>query len=371
MRARIAETFSRSLVRLEGPERAAVKRAVFDFLLEPKTPGLHLHRLVHSEDHRFWSLRVNRDLRVIVYRGADGLVFCHADHHDRAYAWAAHRTTVPGVGSDPDACVELAVDPAITPPAAREPALGGRPSRARPAIGSAPSPPEDPPLASPRRLRAWRRAAGPLPSSSGGAVTGAAPAPLLHLLQFFSEAEASSAAAAEREPPGSSRADGSTTVETAPGGAHWPPLRAVALVGLAAAVPCAQAALAGQRGPQVAAGVALGAAFLQAVLAGLVVAGVARHAARKAKEASQALQEAARPARELTEALEQLRRGHPPTMRRLPPTGELRRAWAAIEALERFLTLEAGDIRALADTREEHPVPQACPSRRATEASAR
>ncbi len=358
MRARIAETFSRSLVRLEGPERAAVKRAVFDFLLGPKTPGLHLHRLVHSEDHRLWSLRVNRDLRVIVYRGADELVLCHADHHDRAYAWAAHRTTVPGVGGDPDACVELAVDPAVTPPAVREPALGDRPSPARPAIGSVPLPPEEPPLASPRRLRAWRRAAGPLPSSSGGAVTGAAPAPLLHLLQFFSEAEASSTAAAEGETPGPSRAAGSMAAETAPspGGAHWPPLRAVALVALAAAVPCAQAALAGQRGPQVAGAVALGAALLQAVLAGLVLAGVARHAARMAKEASQVVQEAARPARELTEALEQLRRGHPPTMPRLQPASELRRAWAAIEALERFLTLEAGDIRALADAREEHAV---------------
>jgi mRNA-degrading endonuclease RelE of RelBE toxin-antitoxin system len=356
MRVRIAETFSRSLVRLEGPERAAVKRAVFDLLLGPKTPGLHLHRLVHAEDHRLWSIRVNRDLRVIVYRGVDELVLCHADHHDRAYAWAAHRTTVSGVAGDPEACAELAVDAAGTPPAVREPALGDRQCRAGPEIGSVPSPPEEPPLASPRRLRAWRRAAGPLPSPSRGAVTGAAPAPLLHLLQFFSEAEAFSTAAVERQPPGSSRAAGSMTVETARStrGGHWPPLRAVALVALAAAVPCAQAALAGQRGPQVAAAVALGAALLQAALAGLVLAGVARHTARKAEEASQVVQEAAaRPARELTEALEQLRRGHRPTMPQLQPASELRRAWEAIEALERFLTLEAGDIRSLADARAE------------------
>ena len=91
MRARIAESFARSLARLEGPERAAVKRAAFDFLFGSRSPGLHLHRLVHCEDPRFWSLRVNRDLRIIVHREGEALVLCYADHHDRAYAWAAPR----------------------------------------------------------------------------------------------------------------------------------------------------------------------------------------------------------------------------------------------------------------------------------------
>ena len=94
MRVHLDDTFLSSLARLDGRAAAAVKRAAFDLLACAARPGLRLHRLVHSVDRGFWSLRVNRDLRLIVHRAGPDLVLCYADHHDRAYAWAAQRTMV-------------------------------------------------------------------------------------------------------------------------------------------------------------------------------------------------------------------------------------------------------------------------------------
>ncbi len=42
-------------------------------------------------DPDFWSLRVNRDIRLIVHKTADSLLICHVDHHDEAYRWAQRR----------------------------------------------------------------------------------------------------------------------------------------------------------------------------------------------------------------------------------------------------------------------------------------
>src|SRR3712207_7959939 len=40
---------------------------------------------------RSWSVRVNRDLRMIVHKTAASLLLAYVDHHDKAYAWAERR----------------------------------------------------------------------------------------------------------------------------------------------------------------------------------------------------------------------------------------------------------------------------------------
>src|SRR5919199_6577385 len=91
MEFRIANTFQDSLMKLTGPEQKAVKTTAFDLQLNPAHPGFQFHRLERAHDPNFWSVRVNRDLRVIVHRTEAGLMLCYVDHHDDAYAWAMRR----------------------------------------------------------------------------------------------------------------------------------------------------------------------------------------------------------------------------------------------------------------------------------------
>ena len=88
---RIADTFTDSLARLTGEEQKAVKMAAFDLQLDPANPGLNLHRLDKSRDKNFRSVRVNRDLRLIVHQTEASLLLCYVDHHEAAYQWAERR----------------------------------------------------------------------------------------------------------------------------------------------------------------------------------------------------------------------------------------------------------------------------------------
>lgn len=88
---RIADTFTDSLARLNGQEQKAAKTTAFDLQMEPSAPGLQFHRIDKSKDPNFWSLRVNRDLRIIVHKTASSILLCYVDHHDKAYAWAVRR----------------------------------------------------------------------------------------------------------------------------------------------------------------------------------------------------------------------------------------------------------------------------------------
>lgn len=91
MNFRIADTFTDSLGRLTGDEQKATKRVAFDLQLNLANPGNQFHKLTGARDPNFWSVRVSRDIRLIVHRSADGLLLCYVDHHDRAYQWAARR----------------------------------------------------------------------------------------------------------------------------------------------------------------------------------------------------------------------------------------------------------------------------------------
>ena len=91
MEFRIADTFTDSLARLTGEEQKAAKTATFDLQVNPSNPGLQLHKLDKAKDHNFWSIRVSRDLRMIVHRTGTSLLLCYVAHHDDAYQWAERR----------------------------------------------------------------------------------------------------------------------------------------------------------------------------------------------------------------------------------------------------------------------------------------
>ena len=52
---------------------------------------MQFHKLDRARDKNFWSIRVNRDIRIIVHRTDASLLLCYVDHHDKAYAWAERR----------------------------------------------------------------------------------------------------------------------------------------------------------------------------------------------------------------------------------------------------------------------------------------
>ena len=91
MEFRIADTFVDSLAKLSNQEQKAVKTTVFDLQINPANPGLGFHKLDRVQDPKFASVRVNRDIRLIVHRGKGSLLVCYVDHHDKAYQWAQRR----------------------------------------------------------------------------------------------------------------------------------------------------------------------------------------------------------------------------------------------------------------------------------------
>lgn len=91
MEFRIADTFIDSLARLTADEQKAVKTTAFDLQVNPAHPGLQLHKLDRPKDPNFLSVRVSKDIRVIVHRTDASLLLCYVDHHDKAYQWAERR----------------------------------------------------------------------------------------------------------------------------------------------------------------------------------------------------------------------------------------------------------------------------------------
>ena len=90
----IADTFTGSLAKLTGNEQKAAKTTAFDLQMNPAQPGHRFHKVDRARDPRFWSVRVNRHVRMIVHRTGKSLLLCYVDHHDRAYHWAERRKLV-------------------------------------------------------------------------------------------------------------------------------------------------------------------------------------------------------------------------------------------------------------------------------------
>ena len=88
---RIADTFTDSLAKLTGDEQKAAKTTAFDLQLDPSAPGLSFHKLDRARDKNFWSVRVNRDIRLILHRTDSSVLLAYVGHHDAAYRWAERR----------------------------------------------------------------------------------------------------------------------------------------------------------------------------------------------------------------------------------------------------------------------------------------
>src|SRR5712671_467636 len=91
MRFLLADSFTGALARLPAPEARSVKTTVVDLQIDPTGKGMSFHRIGQSKDPNFWSVRVSRDLRLIVHKTEDSLLVAYVDHHDKAYAWAERR----------------------------------------------------------------------------------------------------------------------------------------------------------------------------------------------------------------------------------------------------------------------------------------
>ena len=88
---RIADTLTGSLAKLKGEEQKAVKTTAFYLQMNPAHPGMQFHKIDRAKDKNFWSVRVSRDLRLIVHKSGSNLLLCYVDHHDAAYRWAESR----------------------------------------------------------------------------------------------------------------------------------------------------------------------------------------------------------------------------------------------------------------------------------------
>lgn len=88
---RIADTFTASLAKLTSEEQKAVKLTAFDLQTNAAQPGMQFHKVDRAKDKNFWSVRVSRDLRLIVHKTGSNLLLCYVDHHDAAYRWAERR----------------------------------------------------------------------------------------------------------------------------------------------------------------------------------------------------------------------------------------------------------------------------------------
>ena len=87
----LADSFTASLARLSNDEQKQAKLTAFDLQTNPDQPGLQFHRIDKSRDQNFWSVRVNRDVRIIVHKTDASLMLVHVAHHDDAYKWAERR----------------------------------------------------------------------------------------------------------------------------------------------------------------------------------------------------------------------------------------------------------------------------------------
>ncbi|WP_373069951.1 UvrD-helicase domain-containing protein [Gemmatimonas sp.] len=92
MQIGVADSFTDGLARLGAEDERAASRTAFQlFDGDLGSKGLNYERLKAPKDKNFRSVRVNRDVRIIIHE-RDGLrTLCFVAHHDKAYEWASRR----------------------------------------------------------------------------------------------------------------------------------------------------------------------------------------------------------------------------------------------------------------------------------------
>ena len=91
MQINYSNSFTSSLEKLSHNEQKQAKLSFSDLLINPTNPGLQFHRLNAVRDPNFWSVRVSKDVRIIIHKTDRHFTICYVDHHDAAYRWAENR----------------------------------------------------------------------------------------------------------------------------------------------------------------------------------------------------------------------------------------------------------------------------------------
>lgn len=88
MRTGFNISFTESINKLEPKEVKATMKTFEKFGKSQDLAGFNLEKL---KNNNLYSIRVNRDIRIITGKQDDIYIFCYVDHHDKAYAWANGR----------------------------------------------------------------------------------------------------------------------------------------------------------------------------------------------------------------------------------------------------------------------------------------
>lgn len=108
-RLEISDSFTGSLAKLTSKEQKAVKTTAFDWQMNPENPGHRFHKMDRVQDKNFWTVSVNRDIRIIAHRLKSSWLLCYVGHHDAALKWAERRKieTHPETGASQIMLVEI------------------------------------------------------------------------------------------------------------------------------------------------------------------------------------------------------------------------------------------------------------------------
>lgn len=88
-----AEKYFDSLLKLTPNEQSQANKAVMLFQQDPQHSSLNYEKLTAYRDDKLRSIRVNRDVRIIIAAADKESLYLmlYVDHHDKAYGWAARR----------------------------------------------------------------------------------------------------------------------------------------------------------------------------------------------------------------------------------------------------------------------------------------
>ena len=69
-------------------ETKSIYKTIDLFFDNPKSSSFSMHKINNIKcDSKFWSIRVNKDLRIILFKESNIYYFVYVDHHDDAYSW--------------------------------------------------------------------------------------------------------------------------------------------------------------------------------------------------------------------------------------------------------------------------------------------
>jgi hypothetical protein len=89
----LSQDFLLQLAKLPANVQSKVMKWAIQFQSDPTSPGINYENINGARDSNLKSVRLDRDLRGIVFKPSTGDVYVllYVDHHDQAYRWAENR----------------------------------------------------------------------------------------------------------------------------------------------------------------------------------------------------------------------------------------------------------------------------------------